>query len=264
MQIIEFNASDPDLIDETFGVLLAAHAADTPENPVPVRRFYTTTFTHAWPGRSRRWFAAVEDGRAIGLAALTFWLDSNPHLAHARLHVHPDHRRRGVGSALLERVAGLAEEAGRTLLNTDAPLHWEGGPARTEEGAAFLEKRGFKLALTSVNRRCRVDALEKSEEDRLSAEALHAAEAYELRQWIGPTPDDLLASMCRMKSMILAEIPLGELDLEVETVGAEQLRAEEAVHEAEGRIHVTSVALAPSSGEVVAWSHIAVDDGPYL
>ena len=33
MEIIEFNAGDPDLIDRAFALLTAAHHADTPENP---------------------------------------------------------------------------------------------------------------------------------------------------------------------------------------------------------------------------------------
>ena len=263
MQITEFNAADPDLISGAFDVLAAANAADTPENPVPVRRFFETTFTHPWPGRSRRWFAAVEDGEVVGHMQITFWLESNPHLAFFLLHVHPDHRRRGIGSAMFDKAVALARENGRTNLNTAVPLYWEGGPARSEDGAKFLEKRGATRALTDVNRRCAVDAIDRSEEERMYAEALAAAGgAYHLRQWVGPIPDDLLVTMCRMESMILNEIPLGEIEMEAEEVDTEKMRAMEAVNLAEGRIPVNSVAV-DESGEVVAWSEISVDDGPY-
>ncbi|WP_051325788.1 GNAT family N-acetyltransferase [Glycomyces tenuis] len=264
MQTTEFDASFPGLIAGSFDVLTAAHTADTPENPIPVRRFFETTFTHQWPGRRRRWFAVEHDGRVVGHMNLTFYLDSNPHLAQLRVFVHPEHRRRGVGSALLDRAVEITLEAGRTTLNTEAALFWEGGPARTEAGAGFLEKRGFSRALTCVNRRCMVDAIEPSEEDRMFAETLAAAgDDYELRQWVGRVPDDLVVSLCRMESMIVSEIPLGELDVEPEESDDEKLRAAEAVNEAEGYIKVTSVAVHKATGEIVAWSDIGVDDGPY-
>ena len=264
MQLIEFGASDPHLIDGVFDLLAAAHAADTPENPVPARRFFETTFTHQWPGRNRRWFAAVADGRAIGHLNLTFQLDSNPRLAQFRLVVHPEHRAGGVGSALLDRAVGVALGQGRDTLVTSTPIAWEGGPARSESGARFLENRGFSRALTSVNHRCAVDAIEPSEEDRLFSGALEAAgDDYELRQWIGRVPDDLVNSLCRMETMILSEVPLGELDMEPEEADVEKVRAAEAVNEAEGYTVVHSVAVRKTTGVVVAWSELGVNEGPY-
>ncbi|WP_199033779.1 GNAT family N-acetyltransferase [Glycomyces salinus] len=263
MQIIEFGADDPDLIAATFEIRTAAHAADTPENPMPVRRFYETLFTHAWPGRKSRWFAARKNGRVVGVLRLTFWLDSNPNLAHFLLHVHPDDRGQGVGSALLDLAVESTRAGGRRNLATNTPLAWEGGPARDEAGARFLEHRGFTRALTAVNRRCKVDALDPSEEDRLYDKALAAAAgAYELRQWVGPVPDDLLVTMCRMDNMIVNEIPLGDLEIEPEDIDTEKLRAAEDVNRAEGRIKLHSVAL-DKDGGIVAWSEISVDEGPY-
>ena len=64
MEIIEFNAGDPDLIDRAFAVSNAAHDADTPENPAPAERFFKTLFTHAFPGRDNHWFACRR-GRRI-------------------------------------------------------------------------------------------------------------------------------------------------------------------------------------------------------
>lgn len=56
-------------------------------------------------------FVAVEDGRPLGCASLVEH-DMETHVEWspwlAGVYVHPDHRRRGVGSALVERVTAEA------------------------------------------------------------------------------------------------------------------------------------------------------------
>ncbi|THV38568.1 GNAT family N-acetyltransferase [Glycomyces buryatensis] len=265
MRIIEFNADDPELIAGAFELLTAAHKADTPENPVPVRRYYETTYTHLFPGRVKHWFAAVENGKVVGYLVVYLWTDSNPQLAIFDAAVHPEHRGKGIGTALLAQVETTAREKGRSILTTEAPLYWEGGPKRTEAGARLLEKHGFSRALTCVNRRSKVASIDPAEEERLYAGALAAAgDTYTLRQWVGPVPEDLLATMARMESTIISEIPLGDLEIEPEDVDTEKIRAKEVVYLAEGRINLHSVAVAGATGEVVAWSEIGLDDGPYI
>lgn len=262
MEIIEFNAGDPDLIDRAFALLTAAHDADTPENPDLPERFFRTLFTHTFPGRKRHWFAAVKDGLAVGYARANFFTDENRELAMIEVVVHPDHRRQGIGTALLAHVERFCAENGRTTLITGTPVFWEGGPERAEIGAQALERRGYSRALTTVNRRSPIDPLGADEENRRFTEALaKAGEAYELRQWIGPVPEDLLDTMCRMESMIISEIPLGELDFEPEQVSPEKLRAKEAVYAAEGRSWSHAVAVERATGEVRAWTEVAVDEG---
>ncbi|MEV3937044.1 GNAT family N-acetyltransferase [Glycomyces sp. NPDC049804] len=264
MKINEFSAEDRELIEEAFAVMTAAHQADTPENPAPVERFFKTLFTHALPGRENHWYAYVEDGALLGHTRTTFFTDENRELAIVRFGaVHPDHRGRGIGSALLDHVERVCAEHGRTTVLTGAPVYWEGGPERHEEYARLLEDRGYKKALTTVNRRSPVDPLGAEREAEEYAKALAAAgDAYEVRQWIGPVPDDLLETMCRMETTIINEIPLGEIEMEIEHVTPEKLRASEAVYAAEGRVIAHSVAL-DAAGEIVAWTEVGVDEGDY-
>jgi len=264
MEIIEFNGDDPALVEQAFALLTAAHRADTPENPAPVERFFTTLFTHAFPGRENHWYGCVEDGELLGHARLTFFTDENLELAMLRFGaVHPDHRGRGVGTALLDHAERASAANGRTTVLTGAPVYWEGGPARDEAFARLLEARGYAKALTTVNRRSPVDPLGAEREAEAYDRALAAAgDDYEVRQWVGPVPDDLIDTMCRMETMIINEIPLGEIEMEVEHMTPEKLRAREAVYAAEGRLIVNSVAL-DRNGEIVAWTEVGVDEGDY-
>ena len=117
----------------------------------------------------------------------------------------------------------------------------------------FLEKHGFKLALTVINRRCAVDALEPAAEQELLEKAQAAAgDDYEIISWIGRTPEELVETMARIDSTILAEVPLGDLELEPETIDAELKRARSARAEAIGIVPIQTVARHRESGEVVA------------
>ncbi|WP_306369919.1 GNAT family N-acetyltransferase [Nocardiopsis sp. CC223A] len=116
------------------GAVAASLAADTlfaqagvvlpPDDPREV-------FDHA-----ERVLVAVADGAVLGLAA-TLALDGGVHLE--QLAVHPDHGRRGVGSALLEAVCAGAAAAGspRVTLTTFRDLPWN-GPWYTARGFAVL------------------------------------------------------------------------------------------------------------------------------
>ncbi|SDL76707.1 hypothetical protein SAMN05216298_5132 [Glycomyces sambucus] len=263
MKIIEFGAADKDLIDQTYAIITAAHDADTPENPAYTERFFRTLFSHVMPGRERHWFAAVgDDGRAVGYARVNFFTEENRELGFYETAVHPDHRGTGADALLRDRAERLCTEHGRTSVITAVPIFWEGGPDRDDAPARTLEARGYTRALTTVNRRSPVDPLGADEEERRYTEALaKAGDAYEVRQWIGPVPDDLVDTMCRMETMIMAEIPMGEIEAEPERMDAEKLRGKEAVYAAEGRTWYHSVAVERATGEVRAWTEIATDDG---
>src|SRR5690606_15462274 len=116
---------------------------------------------------------------------------------------------------------------------------------------------------TSVNRRAAVDAMAPDTEQALLDEAVAAAgEDYEVLSWLGRTPAELVDTMCRLDSMILSEVPLGDLELEPEKVDAELKEAKAVRNDAVGIVPVTTAVRHRASGEAVANTVIGVVDDP--
>ncbi|MFN3220185.1 MAG: GNAT family N-acetyltransferase [Acidimicrobiales bacterium] len=91
------------------------------------------------PRRSRTFVAEV-DGVVVG-AATALWSSRHPDLVAAMVDVAENHRRRGIGSALVHR---LDVEADRPLVfNVE----------RTPDSTAFLHAHGYSTVVTSVTAR---------------------------------------------------------------------------------------------------------------
>src|SRR5262249_7993567 len=89
---------------------------------------------------SRRVLLARTDGRTVGTVQLDLAMPPNQqHRAEvAKLLVHPDARRRGIGRALMQELEALARAQGRALLTLDT---------RTGDSAEPLYRSmGFLLA----------------------------------------------------------------------------------------------------------------------
>ncbi|MCC3764272.1 GNAT family N-acetyltransferase [Glycomyces sp. TRM65418] len=253
MEIIELDPADGDLVSGAFDVMRATHAADHPENPAPHRNTFVKGLAYPPPDEDEAHYVAVEDGKVLAVMGIGLPNRANLHFAWAWINVHPDHRRRGIGTALVERFFAYAREHGRTELTLDTHMTWEGGVERDKAGQLFLERHGFKLALTCINRRCAVDALDPAVEQELLEQAQAAAgDDYEIISWIGRTPEELIETMARIDSTILAEVPLGDLELEPETIDADLKRAKAERGEAIGIVPIQTVARHRESGEVVA------------
>jgi GNAT superfamily N-acetyltransferase len=104
--------------------------------------------------------------------------------------VAPDHRRRGIGRALLAEVcSGTA----RTRVRSRA---WEGTP-----GVTVLPRWGFTSSVTHAVRRLRLDEPDPGW-PALRREAESAAADYELVRRTGPTPEVDLPEMVSLREAI--------------------------------------------------------------
>jgi GNAT superfamily N-acetyltransferase len=195
--------------------------------------------------------AAVGGDTVAGTALVVMPQRDNTHFAQYDVRVRPDHRRRGVGTALAEHCEVLAAQAGRQTLLADVLVAPEGGPD-DDRHAAWALRRGFTVANTDGVKVCDLAA----EEHRLPALEAHAAERlgeYRLAWWVDPAPEEHVASLAAAMSRFLGEIPLGELDLRPQAFDPQRIRAGEARRAAQRRQKLTVVALAPD-GEVAGFT----------
>jgi GNAT superfamily N-acetyltransferase len=263
MELTPLNPEDHDAVTEVLALVNAVRAADTPEGPRPVEQSFRAGLRQERPGLEIAHFTATEDGAAVGYLSVGLMVGDNPHLAMAELMVHPDHRHRGHGRAMLGHYTEYASSRGRTDLTAGTLTTWGDGPRRPEAGVDFLERNGFTLALVNVRRRSRTDALAPAAEQRLWDEAAAASGAdYDVRTWTGPAPDGLIESICRLDAMSRVEIPVGDIELEAERVDVERARAKEAATAAVHQVPVKAAAVHRATGEVAAITDIHAYEDP--
>ena len=109
--------------------LLALHALEAacgpPGEPVRTPELSLAYYRHGPAGAVRRRWLVEDGGKLAGSAAL---LVHAPAFVYVEVLVHPEQRRRGIGSELLETVRGAARDEG---IRSFFGHHW------SEAGAAF-------------------------------------------------------------------------------------------------------------------------------
>ncbi|MEV4902766.1 GNAT family N-acetyltransferase [Citricoccus sp. NPDC055426] len=247
---------------------------------------------------------AREADRIIGYAALSLPFDpaapgsgtepsAQPHTAEVLIEVHPDFRRRGVGSALLREAEAEAVRRGRTVMQSwtdnalldpaavgSGPVFTTGtslqtgltpvvpprdqnqddaGPValrRQAPDAAFAAAHGYELAQlewTSV-----LD-LREAAGAALRAESASTAVAdhgYELVGWEGACPAEDAESYAQLLGRMAAEAPAGAVERAHEAWDVSRLRAEERARERMGLTMVTSAVRDRATGRLVGHSDV--------
>ena len=163
-------------------------------------------------------FLGVEHGEAVAFGTVATSEYDNPRLAWIGSRVHPDHRRRGLGSEMMEAVIAEAEARGRTSFGADA---WVSEPS-----AAFAARHGFEPRSKAINRRQVLAEVDFAELRARYEEALPLAEDYELVRRFGATPDDQLDAVAEMTAAI-NDAPTDDLDIEDEVFPPDRIRAYE-------------------------------------
>lgn len=195
------------------------------------------------------WVLAVDGrGAALGAAEVRLPLRDNTHVTGLTLSVGLDHRRRGVGTALLGHVLDLAGQRGRTTVRVSVERPVE-ADEETWPGLVAMRRWGFRAGQQEARRRldlpvppARLAALER--------EAAPHAAGYAVRAHAGPVPVEDLPVMARLTERMSTDAPNGDLVVEPEVWDAERIRQGEALRAAQGRRQWLAVAAAPDGGLV--------------
>ena len=259
MQVSRIDPADPTAFAAWFAVRDAVQRHDQPGGP-----FWTSTEQRALatdPSPATRllhWVAEV-DGRVVGAALLELPQRDNLHLGSAKVDVHPDFRRRGVGTSLLAAVDEAARVHGRRSLAIPVEEPYDRA-APAPPGVGFLERHGFTRRLDDVRRDLSIPV----DDERLTAlheQAADRSSGYRLISWRDRVPADLVEERARLGARLIADAPTGELDVEPEQWDAARVRAQEDTILAMGRTLWGMGALAPD-GTLAGYTEIAasVDD----
>ncbi|MFD9304363.1 GNAT family N-acetyltransferase [Streptomyces sp. NPDC060048] len=240
MTIMPLSVPPTDIeVDHWWAVLASARTADLPQVPPPSRTEVAGALrVPSARGRSVYW--AAEDG----VASLVLFTDGvNDHTAFLdELTVRPDARRRGVGTALWERVRDELLAEGRTSVATEVDL---GGP-----GQVFAESVGFENVLSMA---WYVQDVRAARE-----ESAPPAPGYELFCWPGLVPD-AWAPAVAVAHGAMEDAPMGDLDQQIQTWTAERLHAAHRKILDRGGALTTVAAVTPD-GEVAAYTELVLPD----
>ncbi len=189
----------------------------------------------------------------VAMGALEYTRDDNQHWVRGELHVLPEHRRRGIGSAALHQLERSALELDRpTLVVSVTEGSDEVGTAPNRE---FAPRMGYSVADEGVRRDLDWPR-PPGELDRLESEWRPFAEGYEIVTWLKETPEQFVDDRVHLSAVMPAEAPYADLDVEAESWSESRLREHERTCDAMGRDLFVSAALHRESGHLVGYSEL--------
>jgi RimJ/RimL family protein N-acetyltransferase len=254
MEIRRFGPDDADDVATYAAILSAAREVDAPWTPVMTPAKAEGRLRWGWDGEVEAPYLAVLDGVPVATGTVATSEYDNLHLAWLGVVVHPDHRRRGHGSELLDHLLREVKALGRTSVGIDG---WDGEATR-----AFAARHGFEEKSRAVNRHQVLAELDWAALERQHAEALAAAAAYELVRREGRTPDEELAPLAELTAAI-NDAPTDDLDIEDEVYSPERVRAYEDAQLHKGYRLYRVLARHRATGELAGHTVVTVhrDEG---
>ncbi|MFD1147202.1 GNAT family N-acetyltransferase [Saccharothrix hoggarensis] len=239
---------DPGLADEAdlaayYRVVRDSH--DEPDEPAPTYDDVVERLRNPFPGVGPAAHWVVREGYGIvAFGYARFPEEENRRLTVATVVVHPDSRRRGVGTRLLRATLPHLRARGRTVIEG-----WrvpDGGTA-----ARWAHGMGFRTVRVLA-----VQALTVAEADRSRwPDAL--PDGYRAVRWVGSAPEDVVASYAAARSAI-HDAPTGTTEFRAPEWTVERVRAAEAELRRENTEQRVVVAVHEATGAVVGLTEVVL------
>lgn len=251
MDITRLDPADGDDVRAAVAVRNAARVVDVPLIHPTTDTGYGAWLRVGWDGDAPYAWLGRVDGQAVGVLQVEASTYDNTHLAWLDIRVHPEHRRRGHGSALYDFGIDYSRRAlGRTSIGLEG---WDDKASR-----GFAAAHGYEPRYTEAIRRQTLADVDRDAVAALRAEAEKAALDYELIRMPGRTPDDMVGAMADLVAAI-NDAPRAGLDLEDEVFTADRVRGYETACEAKGLRLYRVLARHRGTGELAGNTAVAVE-----
>ena len=250
MRIVPWVADDPTVVKACYEVSQAVQRADDPLAPPMSKRVLRAVLKS--PGEpAQTWFVPGDTpGTAYGVYHLRLPRKENRQRGSLYIEVHPDHRRRGIGSALLRHAAGQAAADGRSVLVTSTIIE--------SPGEAFALRVGATPGIAEARRVQMLAKLPASQVAALRSDAERAAAGYTLVTWTDRTPEEYLAGAAAVFNA-MSDAP-HDPGHEPRVWDAERVREQfDNQRDLFGSRGYSVAALADGTGEMAAISQVEID-----
>ncbi|MBD5785984.1 GNAT family N-acetyltransferase [Cellulosimicrobium terreum] len=206
----------------------------------------------------------------VGRSMIAFPQQGNTHLAVVYVGVHPDHRRRGIGTALWEDALALVRASGRRVVMSDSSFAPEPSPGpdaleaptgsgrvpRNDDATTFALSRGFTLE--QVMRHSVLDLPVPADRlDPLRAAPAERAADYRVHVWTDEVPDVWIDQFATLETRMSTDAPNGGLDIEEDPWDAARVRTASQEFHDRGQGYVIAAAEHAASGALAAFSMVA-------
>lgn len=207
-----------------------------------------------------------DEREVLGYLWLGLQTMDNRHILEAVVHTAIPRQGHGIGSQLWQFAEETARARGRGVIQTWSDHRVTGATEQlvptTGEGSIprdartdFLARRGLVLKQTERHLVLSLPA----EAQRLSQlrTRLPDDDRYPITTWRGPTPEDRLPTMVRLRESMSTDVPVGDLSLHAEVWTPERVLAHEA-SQATGGCLLTAAAEDATSGDLVGYTQLVV------
>lgn len=222
----------------------AARQVDDPEAFPLIPEMLAGQMRFGWDLDPPEHYLYIPEDASDPVGALVVELPTrdNLHLAWVSVSVHPDHRRHGHGSVIMNEALRIARVAGRSTI-------WV-GTAEDDQGARrFVEGFGFAYASHDARRRQVPAEVDQTAIQRLWAMAEAAAADYCLERLQPPIPEKVLSELVEVTAAI-NDAPMGQLTYEDEKFDLQRLRDLETAARGRGDRVYRVIARRRDTGEV--------------
>jgi GNAT superfamily N-acetyltransferase len=210
MPFVRVDPDDLAQVAAVAGIQEAARQVDDPEELPPIPEMLAAYIRYGWDLDPEEHFLYIPEGATepVGVLVVDLPTRDNLHLVWAQIFIHPDHRRRGHGSVIMNEALRITREAGRNTI-------WVAAGEDDQGAQCFVERFGFRYASHDARRRQVLADVDDTEVRRLLASAEAAAADYYLQRLRPPTSDELLSELVEVTAAI-NDAPMGELTYEDE------------------------------------------------
>ena len=192
-----------------------------------------------------------DDGSIVAVGVTVVETEQNLENGFGRIHVHPDHRGRGLARTIAGPMFDYLEGLGRVRFDT-----WVKKDEPVEDLLAGL---GLKPVYGEKRSRLKISELDIDLMGHWISRARERASDYELRYYQSPLPDYLVDDFCDL-AYIMNTAPREDYEVEDEVLTPQMWRdTEKSVAESKCQLH-NLIAVHKTSGAFAGYTQIKTQD----